>query len=77
MGKGNRLHNKVEPFAALFWAPYIVGSIIKEDALLPPLFLSRYIIYLPEVISSHVYKLEVSSKLSYCNIEGSPNKISK
>ena len=73
MGKVNRLRNRVEPFAALFWArgivlyvraitrpylparhhctavhkacpcPYmvIVGSILNEDTLAPPLFLSR------------------------------------
>ena len=73
MSKVDRLRNRVEPFAALFWAlginlantwpcpparqnstavhkacPYmvIVGSILSEDALPPPLFLSRYIIYL-------------------------------
>ena len=62
MGKVDRLRNKVEPFAALFWAlgivldpcpparhhsaavhkacPYmvIIGSILYEDALPPPLF---------------------------------------
>ena len=48
MGKVDRLRNRVEPFAALFWArhhftavhkacPYmvIVGSILNEDALAP------------------------------------------
>ena len=67
MGKVYNLRNRVEPFAALFWAlgtvlanirhctavhkacSYmdIVGSILNEDAMSPPpLFLSRYIIYL-------------------------------
>ena len=73
MGKVDRLHNRVETFAALFGAldivlantescppaghhstaiqkacPYmvIVGSILKEDALPPALFLFRYVISL-------------------------------
>ena len=73
MGKVYRLRNRVEPFAALFWAlgnvlantwpwqpalhhstavhkacPYmvIVGSILIKTRPAPPLFLSRYVIYL-------------------------------
>ena len=63
MGKVDRLRNRVEHFASLFWAlgielantwsvqkacPYmvIVGSILSEDALPPPLFLPRYLIFL-------------------------------
>ena len=76
MGKVDRLHNRVERFAALLWVmgivqctpdrarrasitplPYtnykacpfmvLVGSILNQDALAPPpLFLSRYVIYL-------------------------------
>ena len=67
MGQVDRLRNRIEPFAALFWAlgialantcpcpparhhstavhkvfsfMVIVGSILSEDALPPPLFLS-------------------------------------
>ena len=90
MGKLDRLRNRVEPFAVLFWAlgiviantwpclltrhhstdvrkacPYmvIVGSILSEDALAPPLFRSRYIIYLQYAIDPPFCSISFSKTL--------------
>ena len=52
MGKVDRLHNRVERFAALLWVMGIVhltvpaGPASLHALAPPPLFLSRYVIYL-------------------------------
>ena len=78
MGKVARLRNKIEPFAALFWAlgivnvhtcqqaawPYkaMFGSILTEDAL-PPLS------YLGMLFNLFIYNLKLTmSILSLSNV---------
>ena len=36
MGKVDRLHNRVEPFSALFWALGIVSCLPTQHLTLPP-----------------------------------------